>query len=310
MRIFISGATGLVGRNVIERLSLENNIELLTPTSSELNLLDYTKVSEYINTHKPDVIIHCAGKVGGIQANMKDLYGFLQANLVMGVNLVKAAKESQIKNFLNLSSSCAYPRNAQNPLSEDQILKGELEPTNEGYALAKITVMKMCEYITNQNSGYYYKTLIPCNLYGKWDKFSPENSHMIPGVIRKIHEAKQNNIDNVEIWGDGEARREFMYAGDVADCICMAVKNIESMPAVMNVGLGHDFSINEYYEIIAKVIGYKGSFTHDLSKPVGMKQKLLNVDKQKNWGWSPKNTLEEGITKTYEFYKEQELINV
>ncbi|HSA06010.1 MAG TPA: GDP-L-fucose synthase [Candidatus Gastranaerophilales bacterium] len=305
MRIFISGSTGLVGRNILEKLAAEK-FELLTPSSSELNLLDYTKVFEYIKTQKPDVIIHCAGKVGGIQANMKDPYGFLMENLVMGTNLVTAAKNADVKKFLNLSSSCAYPRNAQSPLTEDLILKGELEPTNEGYALAKITIMKMCEYITQENNGFYYKTMIPCNLYGKWDKFSPENSHMIPGVIRKIHEAKRNNLDKIETWGDGTARREFMYAGDLADCICTAIKDFESLPTVMNVGIGDDFSINEYYEIIAKVIGYKGSFTRDLTKPVGMKQKLLNVEKQKIWGWKAQNTLEEGIKKTYEFYREQE----
>lgn len=309
MRILITGSTGLVGQNVKERLVSEN-FELLTPSSLELNLIDFIKVTEYLEIQKPDVIIHCAGKVGGIQANMKDPYGFLQENLVMGTNLVTAAKNAEVKKFINLSSSCAYPRNAQNPLAEEQILTGELEPTNEGYALAKLTILKMCEYITKQNDDYYYKTLIPCNLYGKWDSFSPEKSHMIPAVIRKLHEAKINNLENVEIWGDGTARREFMCAGDLADCICKAIHNIETLPITMNVGLGYDFSINEYYEIIAKVIGYNGSFMHDLSKPVGMKQKLLNTEKQQNWGWKPKHSLEEGIMKTYEFYKEQELVNV
>ena len=306
MRIFITGSSGMVGRNVMEHL-ISENLEILAPSSAELNLFDYEKVFDYMNFHNPDIIIHCAGKVGGIQANMKDPYGFFSENLVMGTNLVTTAKKAGIKKFLNLSSSCTYPRNAENPLKENLILKGELEPTNEGYALAKIAITKMCEYITNETTGFYYKTLIPCNLYGRWDKFSPENSHMIPGVIDKLHYAKLSELNSVEIWGDGTARREFMFVGDFADCIAQAVENFESLPNIMNVGLGYDYTINEYYETISEVVGYKGLFNHDLTKPVGMKQKLLDITKQKNWGWEAKTSLKKGIKETYEFLKSRRI---
>ncbi len=302
MRILITGSNGMVGRNVVERLAPEN-FEILAPSSAELNLFDYEKVLTFINFYRPSIIIHCAGKVGGVQANMKDLYGFFYENMSMGMNLVTAAKKAGIRKFLNLSSACVYPRNAENPLKESSILSGELEPTNEGYALAKIAVAKMCGYITNEIAHFNYKTLIPCNLYGRGDKFSPENSHMIPALIDKLYYAKSNGVNSVEIWGDGTARREFMFAGDLADCIVQAVKNFDSLPNIMNVGLGYDYTINEYYKLISKIVGYTGVFTHDLTKPVGMKRKLLDITKQKEWGWEAKTPLKEGIEETYKFFK-------
>ena len=195
-----------------------------------------------------------------------------------------------------------YPREATNPLNEELILKGELEPTNEGYAIAKITTTRLCEYINRENGEFQYKTVIPCNLYGKYDKFDPKNSHMLPAVIRKIHEAKINNQEVLDIWGDGEARREFMYAEDLADFVYYAIENFEKMPQNINVGLGHDYTINEYYKVVADVIGYKGKFIHDLSKPVGMKQKLIDDSKLQEFGWKYKTSLQDGIKKTYEYY--------
>lgn len=301
MRIFVTGATGLVGRNVVENSKIAKN-ELLVPRSKELNLLNYEAVLAYIKENHPDLVIHCAGKVGGIQANIKDMYGFFSENAVMGINLVRATKECGVKKFINLSSSCTYPRDYKQPLKEEYTLKAELEPTNEGYALAKLSILKMCEYISKECNGFEYKTLIPCNLYGKYDKFSENNAHMIPSIIRKIHLAKKNNASSVEIWGDGNARREFMYAGDLADCIAYCIENWEKVPVLMNVGLGQDYTVNEYYDIIRKILGYKGDFTHDLTKPVGMKQKLLDVTRAKKIGWTAKTSLEEGIKQTYEYY--------
>ena len=221
----------------------------------------------------------------------------------MGRNIIMAARKNSIKNLINLSSSCMYPRNAENPLSEDLILKGELEPTNEGYAIAKSMTTKLCEYIMKEDEDKEYKTIIPCNLYGKYDKFNPENSHMIPAVIRKIYEAKESKINQIDIWGDGLARREFMYAEDFANFIFYAIPNLKRMPQNINVGLGLDYSINEYYKCIADVVGYEGKFNYDLSKPVGMKQKLIDDTKLKHFGWSYKTSLEQGIKKTFEFYK-------
>lgn len=301
MKILVTGSGGLVGHNVIDNPEISKN-ELLTPRSKDLNLLDYLSVFDYIKNNKPDLIIHCAGKVGGIQANMKDMYGFYTENALMGMNLVRAAKECGVKKFINLSSSCTYPRDYINPLKEEYTLKAELEPTNEGYALAKLSILKMCEYISKEYEGFEYKTLIPCNLYGKYDKFDEKNAHMIPSIIRKLDQAKKQDIESVEIWGDGEARREFMYAGDLADCIAFTISNWKKVPVLMNVGLGYDYTVNEYYENIKKILGYKGTFTHDLTKPVGMKQKLLDVTRAKDIGWIAKTSLEEGVKHTYEYY--------
>ena len=303
-RILLTGGSGMVGRNILDYSSSMPYYEINSPNSKELNLLNKDDVYQYINETKPDIIVHAAGKVGGIQANMADPVNFLLENLNMGQNVILAAKENNVKKFLNLSSSCVYPRNAVNPLQENLILKGELEPTNEGYALAKIFSTKLCEYISKEDSNFLYKTIIPCNLYGKYDKFSPNNSHMLPAVIRKIDTAKRKGIKKVDIWGDGNSRREFMYAEDLADFIFYALNNLESMPQNLNVGLGVDYSINEYYETVAKIIGYDGDFFHDLSKPVGMKQKVVDVKRLHGFGWKPSFSLSEGIKRTYQYFKE------
>lgn len=301
MKILVTGSGGLVGHNVVDNEEISKNT-LLTPRSKELNLLDYEAVLSYLRQNQLEMIIHCAGKVGGIQANMKDMYGFYTENAVMGINLVRAAKECGVRKFINLSSSCTYPRDYKQPLKEEYTLQAELEPTNEGYALAKLSVLKMCEYISKECDGFQYKNLIPCNLYGRYDKFGEKNAHMIPSIIRKLHIAKQSKLPSVEIWGDGEARREFMYAGDLADCIAFTIKNWDKVPVLMNVGLGYDYTVNEYYETIKKILGYSGSFTHDLSKPVGMKQKLLDVTRAKDIGWVAKTSLEEGVKLTYDYF--------
>jgi GDP-L-fucose synthase len=301
MKILLTGANGMVGKNILE-LSDSFSHTFLSPSSRELNLLDSACVEKYIVVHQPDMIIHAAGVVGGIQANMAEPVKFLVDNMQMGLNILTAAKNNQIKQFLNLSSSCMYPRDAQNPLSESLILKGELEPTNEGYALAKVAATRLCEYISQEQPKLLYKTIIPCNLYGRHDKFSEHNSHMIPAVIKKIIAAKEQEITEVDIWGDGEARREFMYAGDLAEFIFYAIDNFSAMPQNLNVGLGADFTINEYYLKIAELVDYKGSFKHDLSKPVGMRQKLIDDSKLKAFGWSHKTSLSSGIKQTIQFY--------
>ena len=305
-KVLITGSSGMVGRNIAEYL--EESYRLLTPDSKTLNLLKKDTVEHYLLEHKPDIVIHCAGVVGGIQANIANPVKFLVDNTQMGFNIIMASKEAGVKQLINMSSSCMYPREATNPLGEALILKGELEPTNEGYAIAKITSTRLCEYIRREDESYQYKTVIPCNLYGKYDKFDPKHSHMLPAVIKKIHEAKEKRQDSLDIWGDGEARREFMYAEDLADFIYYALENFEKMPQNINVGLGHDYTINEYYEAIAEVIGYNGTFIHDLSKPVGMKQKLIDDTKLKAFGWQYKTSLKEGIEKIYNYYK-REVIN-
>ena len=294
----------MVGKNILEHPRADQ-FEFLLPSSQKLDLLDQKKVRDYLKTNQPDMIIHAAGKVGGIQANMAYPVSFLVDNMQMGLNLIQASYEQGITKLMNMSSSCMYPRNAPNPLSEDLVLKGELEPTNEGYALAKIASTRLCEYINRENPDLQYKTVIPCNLYGRHDKFDPKHSHMIPAVIKKIYDAKQSQLPSIDIWGDGMACREFMYAGDLADFVFYALEHYQDMPQNINVGLGHDYTINEYYQTIANVIGYEGDFIHDLTKPVGMKQKLIDDTKLKTFGWRYKTSLTEGIEKTLKYYTEQ-----
>ncbi len=301
MKILLTGASGMVGRNLQEHPGARQH-DWLTPGSQDLNLLDFTAVQRYLGQHRPDVVIHAAGRVGGIQANMREPVRFLVENLDMGRNLLLAAAGVGIPRLLNFGSTCMYPRDQQGSLAETDVLTGSLEPTNEGYALAKITVARLADYLCRENPSLQYKTLIPCNLYGPHDKFDPRWSHMIPAVIHKLHQAKLNGDPSVEIWGTGEARREFLYAGDLADAVMRALDHFDSVPSVMNVGLGHDYTVNEYYQIAAKVIGYTGSFHHDLSKPVGMQRKLGNTGLATQWGWQPRHSLEQGLMKTYQFY--------
>lgn len=291
----------MVGRNILEhRDALQH--EWLTPGHGELDLSDYRATRAYLDRHQPDAIIHAAGKVGGIQANILEPVQFLVANLDMGRNVLLAAAEVGIGNLINLGSSCMYPRDRDDALREEDVLGGPLEPTNEGYALAKITVARLAEFLRRENPRLGYRTLIPCNLYGRHDKFDPRWSHLIPAIIHKVHQARVNGEPSVEIWGDGTARREFLYAGDLAGAILKALPDPQSTPATMNIGLGSDYSVNEYYAAAAAVIGYSGSFTHDLDRPVGMKRKLTDVNRARAWGWQAETALEDGIRKTYEFY--------
>jgi GDP-L-fucose synthase len=302
VKLLVTGSGGMVGQNILEHPDV-GNYEVLCPRRTELDLLDASSLKNYLAQEQPDMIIHAAGIVGGIQANIAQPVKFLVDNMQMGLNVLTAAREAGVKKFMNLSSSCMYPRNAPNPLQEELILQGELEPTNEGYALAKVASTRLCEYINREDEQYLYKTVIPCNLYGRHDKFDPKHSHMIPAVIRKLYEARNANLKEIDIWGDGLARREFMYAGDLADFVFYAIQNFEKMPQNINVGLGHDFTINEYYAEIAKVVGYQGEFVHDLTKPVGMKQKLIDDTKLNAFGWHYKTTLEDGLKQTFEYLK-------
>lgn len=307
LSILLTGASGMVGRNVLEHPSI-TDFEVLAPRSDQLDLRDFNAVLAYLSKHRPEMVIHVAGKVGGIQANIREPVNYLVDNLDMGRNVVCAAHQVGVKRLINLGSSCMYPRNNTEPLREEMLLTGELEPTNEGYALAKVVTSRLCEYITRQDKSYQYKTLIPCNLYGRHDKFDPVHSHLVPAIIHKIHQAKEAGHSAVEIWGNGTARREFMYSGDLADAILRAVNNFEKLPACMNVGMGRDYTINEFYKVAADVMGYEGSFVHDFSKPAGMARKLVSVEKQKAWGWEAKMDLRMGIELSYKFYMNEFLL--
>ena len=303
LKVLLTGGSGMVGRNVREHPAA-SGWDLHAPTHAELDLLDAAKTASFVRELGPDVVVHAAGLVGGIQANMAQPVNFLVANIQMGQHIVLAAHAAGVPRLLNLGSSCMYPRAAPNPLVEELVLAGELEPTNEGYALAKIVTARLCDYIRREDPSRRYQTVIPCNLYGRHDSFDPRNSHLVPAIIHKIHLARQGGAQTVEIWGDGTARREFMYAGDVADAIVRHVSADKPAPDLMNLGPGIDHSINEYYEAVARVVGWKGRFVHALDKPVGMRQKLVSTRRQSEWGWQPQTSLEEGLTLTYQHYLE------
>lgn len=301
MKVLVTGANGMVGRNLAERLMPDRNIELLMPGRCELNLLDRQEVAAYMERNRPDVVFHLAARVGGIQANISNPVEFLADNMLMNTHVIIEAMNAGVNKLINMGSSCMYPRGRE-ILRESDILTGELEPTNEGYALAKISAARLCEYIT-RTKGLMFKTVIPCNLYGRHDHFGAERSHLVPAVIRKLHEAREANEYQVSIWGDGESRREFMYVDDLVDFLMLAMGQIESLPGMINVGPGLDYTINEYYRIGAGIIGYEGEFIHDLSKPAGMRCKLMDVSAVHGLGWKAKTSLEEGMKKTYDYFQ-------
>lgn len=299
--LFLTGGSGMVGRNIQEHPRAAD-WRIVAPSSAELDLTDASAVDAFMDKTQPDLVVHSAGQVGGIQANMAHPVAFLERNITMGRNILMGAHRAGVKQVLNLASTCMYPRAAPNPLTEDMILTGALEPTNEGYAIAKIMATRLCQYINREDPEARFKTLIPCNLFGRHDKFDPKHSHLLPAIIHKMYIAKAEGHAEIEIWGAGTARREFMYAGDLAAAVLRAADQIDEIPELMNVGLGNDYTINEYYRAVADVIGWEGQFTHDLSKPVGMMQKLIDSTRQTDWGWAPPTSLADGIAKAYDFY--------
>ena len=302
LKILITGGSGMVGRNLLEHKRLSQN-ELFAPSSDELNLLDPAQTHDYVADLVPDLVIHAAGRVGGIQANIREPVRFLLDNLNMGQNIVAASVAAGVGRLLNLGSSCMYPRGIDDPLTEGQILTGELEPTNEGYALAKIVTARLCEYLARQDAGSDYKTLIPCNLYGRFDHFDPERSHLVPAVICKLHEAKVRGDT-----GRGLGRRDRPSRVYVRrrprDAVCHVAERYQEAPPVMNIGVGADHSVDEYYRVVADVVGYTGGFRHDASRPAGMARKLVDTARQRALGWAPSVTLREGIEEAYAFFLE------
>ena len=299
LRILLTGGHGMVGRNLRAHPKAQA-FEIVAPPRAELDLRDKAAVGAFLRRTAPDLVVHAAGRVGGIQANIEDPLGFLLENLEISTNLVSGALEAGVERFLNLASSCIYPCDHDGPLREEMILGGPLEPTNEGYAVAKIAALKLCEYAAA--AGRRYKTIIPCNLYGPHDDFDLRTAHLLPAIVHKVHVAKRDGARTVEIWGDGSARREFMYAGDLADAVLTLAARFDDAPTLMNVGLGEDHSVLEYYQAVAAVVGWHGDFAFDRSKPVGMRRKLLDVSRQAAWGWRPGWTLEAGIRATYEHF--------
>ena len=303
MRVMLTGGNGMVGRNMLAHPSAKM-LEIIAPPRAELDLSVEADVKRFLQDLQPDVVIHAAGKVGGIKANMADPVGFYLHNLQIGNNVLLAARDAGVKKVINLGSTCMYPRHAQNPLVETSILTGELEPTNEGYAISKFLSIKICNIISKK-PGYNYKTLVPTNLYGPNDNYDLEKSHLLAAIIKKLSDAKKIKKKYVEIWGDGKARREFMFVSDLSDAILFSLKNFEKIPSILNIGTGIDYTIENYYKKAAKIIYPNAKYYFNKKKPSGMRRKLLDVSISKKLGWKAKISLSEGIKKTYKEYKKK-----
>jgi GDP-L-fucose synthase len=301
-KIYVAGHRGLVGSAIMKKLKKEGYNNLVYRTSSELDLRRQEKVEEFFEEEKPDYVILAAAKVGGIQAN--DIYSaeFLYDNLMIESNVIDAAYQNNVKKLLFLGSSCIYPKFAEQPMKEDYLLSGKLESTNEGYAVAKITGIKLCEHYNKQYDTNFISAM-PTNLYGPNDNFDLETSHVLPALIRKFHEAKVNDEDEVVIWGTGKPRREFLHVDDLADALLFLMNNYNGDQFV-NVGVGKDISILELAELIKDIVGFEGEIVNDLSKPDGTPRKLLDVSRLNDLGWEAQISLEEGIKDTYQWFKE------
>ena len=296
MRIFVTGSTGMLGQNLLPTLRSNPNYEIFAPTRQELNLLNYEEVNVYIKKLHPDLIIHLAAKVGGIQTNIKEPVEFLVNNVLISFNIIMAALNNNVPNLLNIGSSTIYPNN--NFLINNQALN--ISPQgNEAYALAKMNSLKLFEFIHYQYQ-LNYKTLIPCNVFGPFDNFDVEIGHLIPAVMHRLYLAKIQNLPEVTIWGNGKEKREFLYVEDLVNFILLAIKQINNLPQNINIGFGKDYTIDEYYHLLNKIIGFTGLFKHDLSKPAGPQRLLLDSTPAKHFGWQPQISILEGIAKTYQ----------
>ncbi|MBD8084604.1 GDP-L-fucose synthase family protein [Chryseobacterium caseinilyticum] len=301
-KIYIAGHRGMVGSAIWRQLSDQGYTNLLGFTSAEFDLKDQQAVKTFFEEKKPDVVIDAAARVGGILANSNYPYQFLMENMQIQNNLIDAALQNDVEKFIFLGSSCIYPKMAPQPLKEEYLLTDTLEPTNEWYAVAKITGIKTCEAIRKQ-FGKDYVSLMPTNLYGTHDNFDLKTSHVLPAMIRKFHEAKENDNAAVTLWGSGTPMREFLYVDDMAASVIFALENV--LPEhLYNVGTGVDRTIRELAELIQKVVGHTGEILWDAEKPDGTPRKLMDVSKMHDLGWKHKVELEQGIVNTYNWFLE------
>ena len=302
-KIYVAGHRGMVGSAVVRRLRTLGFGNIVARSSSELDLKNQAQVEAFFSEEKPEVVVMAAAKVGGIHANNTYPAAFIYDNLAIAANTVHAAYQAGTPRFLFLGSSCIYPKLAPQPMKEDCLLSSQLEPTNEAYAIAKIAGLKLCEYYRKQY-GVTYHSLMPTNLYGPGDNYHPENSHLLPALIRRFHEAKESGAREVVMWGTGTPRRELMHADDLADSVVFALQ-LENPPSLMNAGTGVEHSIRQIAELVKQAVGYEGEIVNDLSKPDGTPRKLMDVSLLAAQGWKSRIPLEEGIPMTYPLFLEE-----
>ena len=302
-KIYVAGHKGMVGSAIVRKLEAEGYENLLLQSSTQLDLRNQQSVNEFFEATKPDYVFFAAAKVGGILANNTRRAEFIYDNLMIEVNIINAAWTNGVKKLLFLGSSCIYPKLAPQPLKEEYLLTGELEATNEPYAIAKIAGIKLCDAYRDQY-GANYISVMPTNLYGPNDNYDLNNSHVLPALLRKFHEAHINNDPVVTIWGSGKPKREFMHVDDLADA-CMFLMENYNQKGFINIGVGEDIEIKELALLIKDIVGYKGQLQHDTSKPDGTPRKLMDVSKLSSLGWKAKIGLREGIEKVYEEFKQQ-----
>lgn len=304
MRLLITGSRGMLG-TAIQGL-IGDNHEVLAPTRGDLDLLISEDVFDYLKENQPNLIIHAAARVGGIQANIDNGFDFLSDNLKMDSNIFSAARKLKIANLIYIGSTCMYPKDRDEALKETDLLTGSLEPTNEGYALAKIIGTKTVE-LAALKENLTWRTFILSNLYGPRDHFEPNRSHLIAAVIRKVDLALKSDSPSISMWGDGSSRREFTFVNDVAEFIVENLENLSKLPITMNIGCGMDFSILEFYEMVSNLMGYSGKIVSDPSKPNGMKRKLSDSSLAASNGWQAKTAINDGLAATIAWYTENEV---
>jgi GDP-L-fucose synthase len=302
-KIYVAGHRGMVGSAITRKLGKEGFKNLVTRTSSELDLKNQAAVQDFFATERPDYVFLAAAKVGGIMANNTYRGEFLYDNLMIQNNTIDSAYRNGVKKLMFLGSSCIYPKLAPQPLKEDYLLTGLLEETNEPYAIAKIAGIKLCDAYRSQY-GCNFISVMPTNLYGPNDNYDLENSHVLPALIRKFHEAKMSSAPTVTMWGSGKPKREFLHADDLADACFYLMQNYNE-PGLVNIGTGEDLEIGELALMVKEVVGYTGEIVHDLSKPDGTPRKLMDVSKLHSFGWKHRIDLKDGLRQVYEEYKKQ-----